>query len=189
MAKNKLLGTAKVLTKEERLDELSKGLLRRYAKKASWSAMAAKFDDDPAKARHRSKGLKQAGDRLGNVMMAKKKYLAKEDYDPVAKKAAEDAEKVGKKANYKNQKGAKKAWSDYAKHLKKKAVTGMDEDYDSIAKDNVATWKTMLKKHSTTKATDKIWKKAIKRDSKKAVTGMDEATINEVSQGNYQRQG
>ena len=79
MAKNKLLGTAKVLTKEERLDELSKGLLRRYKKKASWSAMAAKFDDDPAKARHRSKGLKQAGDRLGNIMMAKKKYLAKEE--------------------------------------------------------------------------------------------------------------
>jgi hypothetical protein len=63
----------------------------------------------------------------------------------------------------------------------------MDEDYDSIAKDNVATWKTMLKKHSTTKATDKIWKKAIKRDSKKAVTGMDEATINEVSRSLLQR--
>ena len=63
---------------EENINELSKPLLRRYAKKAGWSSMGAKFDDDGAKARKRAKGLKRAGDRLGNTMMVKKKYLAKE---------------------------------------------------------------------------------------------------------------
>lgn len=76
-AKNK-----KKSVNEEQLDELSKPLLRRYAKKASWSSMAAKIGDDGQKARRRAKGLKRAGDRLGNTMMVKKKYLAKEEKAP-----------------------------------------------------------------------------------------------------------
>ena len=56
------------------------------------------------------------------------KVLAKEDYDHKAKEGAEESEKIAKKLNYRGQKRAKDAWMDNAKWLKKKAVTGLDED-------------------------------------------------------------
>jgi hypothetical protein len=206
----------------EQLDELSKGKLGDYVKKASHdvatkSAAVGRYADRANKARDKMKKgdysdwqqgkkddefadkmFKKSWKRREGIAKATDK-LTKEDYDPVAKKGADHADYVAKNL-LKGEKKLKNKVTKLSDKFRKKAVTGMDEDYDSNERDAAKRAGTMHKFQSNYKSDDsqmnalakknsKYWKKQEVKHKKKAVTGLDEASDRVVTASKKSEKG